>query len=211
MRKISTFIYQKSSWTVFIILVAITAPLLYRTLSYMAPINVGQGLLDARALGFVVQEAMEYLDQIGDEGKIVYKRFYTHLHDVVPPLLGAVGLSVLTSLAWKDKRTTPTQQLLNLVPFVTFLLDMTENLLIWFIIEKHPNKKEIEPLAPFTSGIVQLKYACLAASIIIIIIGFGKQFSDYIYKNAKEFPALQNMLGQTQKRKSMRNRRIPRN
>jgi hypothetical protein len=124
----------------------------------------GQSILDQRP-AFSSDAVYERLDAFGENGRRLYRRF-TITTDVVFPL--GLGTFLFLLARFAVDRATPRRvlgTLLPALPILWFACDMTENLTIFSLLSRYPERREF--LASYLGFVTRTKQALLVTSFAL--------------------------------------------
>lgn len=175
LKKILTFIQEKTSWLAILGLLAATGLMLFLMNGTKLPFSNptieeyagGLTILDIRA-SFTPEDAYQLFTALGDEGR----RAYLILH-LVPDTLFPIGYALAFALtsAWFLVRLLPLDhalQWLSLIPLISGLADVIENLSLVLANLAYPGR--IDWLVRFAHLLTKVKFGLLPIGLVFLII-----------------------------------------
>jgi hypothetical protein len=175
MKKILTFIQEKTSWLAILGLLAATALMLYlmnwTNLPFSNPtieeFSGGLRILDTRS-DFTPEDAYQLFTALGAEGR----RAYLTLH-LVPDTLFPIGYALAFAFisAWFMVRLLPLDhslQWLSMIPLISGLADVIENLSLVICNLAYPGR--IDWLVQFAHLLTKVKFGLLPIGLVFLSI-----------------------------------------
>jgi hypothetical protein len=175
LKKILTFIQQKTSWLAILGLLAVTFLMLYlmnwTNLPFSNPtikeLSGGLMILDIRS-DFTPDDAYELFTALGPEGR----RAYLILH-LLPDTLFPIGYALVFAFvsAWFLVRLLPLDhrlQWLSMIPLISGLADVVENLSLVICNLAYPGR--IDWLVEFAHLLTKVKFGLLPIGLVFLTI-----------------------------------------
>lgn len=192
LRKMLTFIQDKTSWLAILSLLMTSILLMFlmngTSLPFSAPtiekLSGGIPILDMRS-SFTPDDAYELFTALGNDGRQSYRLFH-----LFPDTLFPIGYSLTFSFisAWFLMRLLPRDhypQLLSLIPLVSGLADILENYSIVLASLAYPSK--IDWLVHGAFLMNRIKFGLLPIGLVllttIVVIWFIRKRPDQIDEN----------------------------
>jgi len=134
-------------------------------------------ILDLCTTGWNLDEAYSLFKQLGEEGRQIYKGFYSHGYDTIYPL--SMTMFMATALSMLFPRDTPAPfSRANLVHVFTFVLDGVESICIFSLLNLYPHSNIfVKFIALIGSLATVLKWISAFLSLVLIPIGLIMRFS----------------------------------
>jgi len=135
-------------------------------------------ILDSR-FHYTLDDAFTFFKKIGKDGRATYRSFYVQGYDVVIPMIMDTLFSGLLSNLYPGS-------LLNLLPFVRFVCDMTENVCVLILLENYPGREGMELIAQIGTTFGISKLVILYGTFILLFIGAMKAFIGWMSNKSKK-------------------------
>jgi hypothetical protein len=175
LKKILTFIQEKTSWLAILGLLAASILLLFlingTNLPFSEPtiekFSGGLPILDTRS-SFTPEDAYQLFTALGNEGRLAY-RFFHLVPDTLFPISYALAFAFIC--AWFLVRLLPldhTLQWLSLIPLISGLADIFENLSLVFASLTYPDR--IDWLVQVAFLLNRIKFGLLPIGLVFLII-----------------------------------------
>ena len=174
LKKTLTFIQHKTSWPTILFLLALTSLMMYlmngTELFFSNPTIMartgGLTVLDTRA-AYSPDDAYELFTALGSAGRQAY--MFLHL---VPDLIFPIGYALTFAFisAWFLVRLLPLDhrwQWLSLIPLISGLADVSENLSLVICNLAYPNR--IDWLVQFAHLLTKVKFGLLPIGVVFLI------------------------------------------
>ena len=175
LKKILTFIQEKASWLTILGLLAASGILLFlingTNLPFSEPtiekFSGGLPILDTRS-SFTPEDAYQMFSALGEEGRYAYRLFH-----LVPDTLFPISYSLTFAFisAWFIMRLLPldhTYHWLSLIPLVSGLADILENICLVFSSLAYPGRVDWLVQTAFIMN--RVKFGLLPIGLIFLIV-----------------------------------------
>ena len=175
LKKILTFIQAKTSWRAILGLLAASGLLMFlmngTNLSFSGPtieeFSGGLPTLDLRS-SFTPEDAYELFTALGNEGRLAY-RFFHLVPDTLFPISYSLAFAFIS--AWFLVRLLPMDhniQWLSLIPLISGLADVLENLSLVFASLAYPGR--IDWLVHGAFLMNRVKFGLLPIGLVFLIV-----------------------------------------
>jgi hypothetical protein len=175
LKKILTFIQEKTSWLAILSLLVASGLLLFlingTNLPFSEPtiekFSDGLPILDTRS-SFTPEDAYQLFTALGNEGRSAY-RFFHLVPDTLFPISYALAFAFISS--WFLIRLLPlghTLQWLSLIPLISGLADIFENLSLVFASLAYPGR--IDWLVWVAFLLNRVKFGLLPIGLVFLIV-----------------------------------------
>ncbi|MEY4927499.1 MAG: hypothetical protein RI894_1935, partial [Bacteroidota bacterium] len=108
-----------------------------------------------------------YLDKYSDAARSIYLK--TECLDLLYPLCYGLFFACLLTAAWRGTNYL----YLNIVPLIAIIFDYLENIGVFALLLSYPT--HLPFMAAWASGFGTIKWALAAASLLLLLVGFGKK------------------------------------
>jgi len=126
------------------------------------------GILPDMRLRWTVDEGYAALDALGEHGRLVYA-LSVAAADMFYPIVSALLLGALVSLAWQAAQPGRWNRRLARIPLVYLLADLSENAGLIAMLAAYPAR--LAGVAPMTALFTEIKWALVALCSMIIVAG----------------------------------------
>jgi hypothetical protein len=175
LKKILTFIQEKTSWLTILGLLASSGLLLFlingTNLPFSEPtiekFSGGLPILDTRS-SFTPEDAYQLFTALGNEGRLAYRLFHI-VPDTLFPISYSLAFAFISS--WFLIRLLPLDhnlQWLSLIPLISGLADVLENLSLVFASLAYPGR--FDSLVRVAFLMKRIKFGLLPIGLVFLII-----------------------------------------
>lgn len=134
-------------------------------------------VLDMRITGWNLTTAVEFLNDLGPEGREIYGSVYTSYNpiplDILVPILGLILFSMLLSLLYGDSVCV-------VLPLIAFSLDMMENFMIERILDSYPNVSQLENIGRMGGILTTAKAFTNYLVFLLLFVGFMLKIKNFL-------------------------------
>ena len=182
-KNISDYIYQKSNIKNTLIFLGMFAVLNLLILPFfMDKIGTDKKLLDLM-FGFSAETAYKTISSLGQDSRIWYAWFLATA-DMIYPLVYSIFLSIGISVNLKNVIDKDSKwRLINLLPALAFLGDISENTNILIMLKNYP--ASIDLSAHFASFSGMIKWVAIVISMATIVVGVTMNIARKIKERKK--------------------------
>ena len=120
--------------------------------------------LDTRVAGYSVQDARDFLDVIGAEGRAAFFGYFRWVDTVFPPMLTLSLIALFRHFAGADAARGT--KFYALLPFAYLAADLTEN----SFLKQLQFNNDFEQAVGYAASATILKYIALALAVAVLVI-----------------------------------------